>query len=108
MFRFGFWESVKQALREYAVAIGMFVVAAIMLAVGSAQISESNSAEALAVVQEGIQRAAVSCYAIEGRYPDTLEYLEENYNVYVDNEKYKVFYEVFASNIMPEITVIER
>ena len=44
--------------------------------------------------------------AIEGRYPPSVEYLEENYGVQIDHDKYNVFYDGFASNIMPEITVI--
>lgn len=55
-----------------------------------------------------IRRAAVSCYAIEGRYPDTLSYLTENYGVYVDESEFAVSYDVFASNLMPDVTVIER
>ncbi len=35
-----------------------------------------------------------------------MEYLEENYGVQIDHDKYNVFYDGFASNIMPEITVI--
>ena len=35
-----------------------------------------------------------------------LLYLEENYGVQIDHDKYNVFYDGFASNIMPEITVI--
>ena len=44
------------------------------------------------------------CYAIEGRYPPSVEYLEENYAVQINRKKYNVFYDGFASNVMPEIT----
>ena len=49
---------------------------------------------------------ALVAFAIEGRYPPSVEYLEENYGVQIDHDKYNVFYDGFASNIMPEITVI--
>ena len=45
-------------------------------------------------------------YAIEGRYPPSVEYLEEHYGIQIDRERYNVFYSGFASNIMPDITVI--
>lgn len=51
-------------------------------------------------------RASVQCYAIEGRYPPSVEYLEENYAVQINRKKYNVFYDGFASNVMPEITII--
>ena len=40
-------------------------------------------------------------------YPESYEYLKEHYGAMVDEENYAVFYEVFASNIMPDITVIQ-
>lgn len=59
-------------------------------------------------LQQSIQRAAVSCYSIEGFYPPELDYLKEHYGVIVDEEKYNVFYEVMGANIVPEITVYLR
>ena len=55
-----------------------------------------------------MRRAAVSCYALEGAYPATYADLKARSGVAVDERKYKVFYEIFASNIMPEITVVRR
>ena len=51
--------------------------------------------------------AAVNCYAIEGFYPADLSYLEDNYGLIID-ERYNVFYEVQASNIMPSVSVNRR
>lgn len=55
---------------------------------------------------KAIRQASVQCYAIEGRYPPSVEYLEKNYGIQIDRERYNVFYSGFASNIMPDITVI--
>ena len=35
-----------------------------------------------------------------------LLYLEENYGVQINRKKYNVFYDGFASNVMPEINII--
>lgn len=69
---------------------------------------DARGDESARVLEDSIRRASVSCYAIEGRYPDTVEYLSENYGVYINEAEFAVFYEVFASNIMPEVTVIEK
>ena len=37
-----------------------------------------------------------------------LAYLQEHYGIQVDEKNYYVFYEVFGSNMMPDITVLER
>ncbi|MGM9521427.1 MAG: hypothetical protein ACI3VB_03000 [Oscillospiraceae bacterium] len=68
--------------------------------------SRSQTEEAAVALENSLRRAAVSCYAIEGCYPPSLEYLTENYGVYIDGDIFVVHYEIFASNIMPEITVL--
>lgn len=68
----------------------------------------ASSKESLRVAEDSIKKAAISCYALEGRYPQSYEYLEKNYGVFIDTNKYAVFYSVFASNIMPDITVVEK
>ena len=56
-------------------------------------------------LKKAVTRASVQCYAIEGRYPPSVEYLEENYGVRIDRDRYNVFYNGFASNVMPEIVI---
>ena len=51
-------------------------------------------------------RNSVQCYDIEGRYSPSVGYLEENYAIQINRKKYNVFYDGFASNVMPEITII--
>ena len=57
-------------------------------------------------LRKAVARASVQCYAIEGRYPPSVGYLEENYAIQIHRKKYNVFYDGFASNVMPEITII--
>ena len=40
---------------------------------------------------KAIRQASVQCYAIEGLYPPSVEYLEENYGIQIDRERYNVF-----------------
>lgn len=64
--------------------------------------------EGRTALEEAIQRAAVTCYANEGIYPPTLEYLENYYGLQVDTQRYTVYYEIFADNLMPDITVLDN
>jgi hypothetical protein len=81
---------------------------AIVLAVsfGLRQADESSRSEGARFLEESILRAAVHNYAIEGRYPENLYYITQNYGIHIDRTKYIVHYEVIASNILPNITVI--
>lgn len=59
-------------------------------------------------LEDALRRSCVACYAAEGIYPPSLSYLEQHYGVQIDKDRYTVFYEVFADNLMPEITVLEK
>lgn len=74
--------------------------------IGSQEVSSKTKAEQLNALDQAIRQATVQCYAIEGRYPPSVEYLEEHYGLSIDREKYYVFYDGWASNIMPDITVL--
>ena len=56
--------------------------------------------------KSAIIKGAVQCYAVEGRYPESLAYLEQHYGVNYDKDKFVVSYEIIGSNRMPQITVI--
>ena len=59
-------------------------------------------------LEESLRRAAVAGYAGQGEYPATLDELVARSGIRIDRERYIVFYEAFASNLMPEITVLVR
>lgn len=98
----------KSILPGYLVSLAALggAVALFSMAMGSFSArAGSREEEAL---KRAVTRATVQCYAIEGRYPPSVEYLEENYGVQINRKKYNVFYDGFASNVMPEINVIPR
>lgn len=64
--------------------------------------------EQLTQMANAIDRAVVTCYAIEGSYPPSLAYLEERYGVQVDREHYTIEYSVFGSNVRPTIQIIAK
>ncbi|WP_458862168.1 hypothetical protein [Acidaminobacterium chupaoyuni] len=85
-----------------------FVLFLVVLAAGVYTVDyaqKRSEAEWLANTESAVKRAVVSCYAIEGIYPPDIEYLREHYGLVVDESRYVIHYEAFASNIMPEIDV---
>ena len=74
---------------------------------GVSQAGSASDAEGLRIAEESISRAVINCYASEGMYPPNFEYLKKHYGVSVDENKYIVHYEIFAANIMPNITVLK-
>ena len=92
-----------------SMVLGLLVFAAIAawMFLGVRQTAEASGEEGRLLAEQAVRRAAVSCYAVEGAYPESYAYLKEHYGVAVDETRYAVFYEVFASNIMPDIMVIQ-
>ena len=86
----------------------MFGLLIWFLVAGAGYFQRMNGEQGLALARQAIRKAVLQCYAVEGMYPADLSYLEEHYNLRIDEEKYRVGYDCFASNIMPEIYVFER
>lgn len=89
-----------------AAAAAVFALAAGVFLNGIGSFLSRTRLEGAKTLQAAVNRACVQCYAIEGRYPPSVEYLEEHYGIRIDEKRYAVFYNGFASNIMPEITVV--
>ena len=95
-------------LGRYLIMPALMLAAVYILLVSAGNVNERQQAENLKQVEDSIHKAVLNCYAIEGSYPATLDYVEQYYGLQIDHDRYDVFYEVFAQNIMPEITVIEK
>ncbi len=64
--------------------------------------------QSMVSLKQAVMRAAVYCYAIEGSYPSDISYLEDKYGLIINHNKFIVDYEVFASNVMPDVIVIPK
>lgn len=86
------------------------IIAAVIVSFAFAMdnLADNQNEEHRIRLEESVRLAAVACYANEGKYPNDLDYLVEHYGIQIDAERYTVYYEVFAENLMPEITVVER
>jgi len=72
---------------------------------GVENVKKTNEEEKFEILSDAIKKSAVQCYAIEGFYPPNIKYLEDNYGLIVNHDNYVVSYNIFASNIMPDIEV---
>lgn len=93
-------------IRGLAIPVLAAVVLFCFLAALS-NLTQGQGEEGRRQLEDSLRRAAVACYAAEGIYPPTLDYLEEHYGIQIDRDRYAVFYDIFAENLMPGITVVE-
>lgn len=101
----------KSRVRSYLRTATFVLVVVCVLAFFLAAINNLDGGqreEGKMQLDRALRRAAVACYAAEGIYPPSLEYMEEYYGIQIDHSRYLVVYDVFAENLMPDITVLER
>lgn len=91
-----------------ALPIAVFMIMLVWLVSGVLNADSVVDAKELEEIKNTIENGVTICYAIEGVYPESMQYLTENYGVVVDSSKYIVHYESVAANIRPTITIIER
>jgi len=82
------------------------LIAAFVLLING--VTNSGSGQELELVRDAVKNAALTCYAVEGMYPDDLQYLRDHYQLAYNQERFIVVYDAFASNLMPSIQVTER
>lgn len=88
--------------------IAIIISIAILLMVGRSlvKLGQRSQEAGLAIAESAIERAVMQCYALEGMYPPNLGYLEQNYGLIVDQDRYVYQYEIVAGNIHPIIGVL--
>lgn len=92
--------------RALYVSLAVFVLTIVVALTAMSQMSRRVDVEQVARLQEVLRRAAISCYAVEGRYPQSLDYLVSHYGVVIDESKFIVNFDVVSRNAMPIIEVI--
>lgn len=98
----------QKSLFTGLVVPAVILVIALLFFTALSNISSGQDEKALEQLEDALRKTAVACYAAEGVYPPTLEYMEEHYGIQIDRQRYIVHYQVFAANIMPDITVLSK
>lgn len=91
----------------------VFALGAVLLIIGLWRLKipasgQDMEEESIAAMRAAVERSARQCYVVEGAYPPSLEYLEENYGLQINSEDYYIVYDIFASNIPPAVRVVKR
>lgn len=101
---------LEKSRRPYTGVISVLLFLVILFSVYTAvqSLSERSLKEQEQSLIRALRQSTVQCYAVEGFYPESLEYLVEHYGIRYDHNTFFVDYQPSAQNIMPEITVIRK
>ncbi len=85
----------------------LFLLLVLLFTISLLSTAQQSDERESAVLDSALRRAIVTCYAVEGKYPPSLDYIYKNYGVAVDASRFVVFYDVFAENVMPTVRVAQ-
>lgn len=100
--------SAHASIGEEMLLVVLAMALAVGLWVGAGAAGQQAREQGAVALRQTVLDAAMQCFAIEGAYPQTLQYLEDGYGVAVNHDAYAVTYEAFASNVMPSVVVVPR
>ena len=86
----------------------LFAVTLALVLTGLVRTGSTVRSEGTRSAEEAIRRAALCCYALEGAYPESYDYLKEHYPPGINEALYAVHYIAVAPSLMPEITVVRQ
>lgn len=95
-------------IKNLIISIGLFCVVFLLITSAISSISKYANEQEYITLQQALQEDITTCYALEGMYPESLEYLEKNYGLHYDTDKYFIDYKIIASNIYPDVTIIQK
>ncbi|MEA4912460.1 MAG: hypothetical protein VB092_07640 [Oscillospiraceae bacterium] len=70
--------------------------------------ADALEGQTLSYARDSVCRAAALCYAVEGVYPEDVDYLAAHYGLSLDRERYIYHYNALGGNLFPEIYVIAK
>ncbi len=98
----------EHSLRNTLIGPVIFALAVLAVMLGVKAYERSSIERGRKIVGDSVIRAAMQCYALEGRYPSDVEYLRSHYGLSANGEKYTIHYEYIGDNILPDVTVTVR
>lgn len=87
--------------------IGVLVIAALFW-LGTSLLAQQTDSREAEILEKAVTRGVIHCYACEGAYPESLQYLKENYGLTYDEQRFFIDYQAMGSNLMPNITIIDK
>lgn len=94
--------------RNQLIALALFLVIFCAFSFGINRISHITDHNQMETLELAISRSITHCYATEGHYPESLDYLIENYGITYDADQYFVDYQILGKNLYPDVTIIEK
>ena len=88
-------------------SVSVFTVIFLSVYLGIQSLSADTDRRQRDSLEEALNRSITYCYAVEGAYPESLEYLTKHYGLIYDHDRFFVDYRVSGANLYPDVTILE-
>jgi len=95
-------------MKRTIIALALAVAVVLGFSVSISRLEADRHKEDKQLLSDVLARTAAACYASEGFYPPDVAYMQQHYGLRYDENRYLVHYDRFASNLMPDITVLDK
>ena len=95
-------------VHKYIIRFLSFVLILSFMVLSLQALQQKTSENEKESLEKAMRRGIMECYALEGHYPSDLNDLIDHYHIIYNKDKYDIHYEIIASNILPNITIIEK
>ena len=93
-------------LKKIRLPIIAFLILFILFFRAIDSVDETTSLKQQEQLTRSLVRSITQCYAIDGSYPPSLDYIRENYGLTYDENNLFIDYQFIGANIYPDITII--
>ncbi len=98
----------RKGRRAMVISLAVFLAVLIVFLLSLDSMSEGTARRQRESLEKALNRCVTYCYAVEGAYPESLTYMKENYGLTYDEGRFFVDYRYLGSNMLPDITIIEK
>lgn len=102
------YKKSKKNYKGFIIRIIILVVIIISFVMLIIYIEKDAKKNELFLIENAIEKAIINCYAVDGEYPTSIDYLIENYGIVIDEERFDVYLEKIDVGIFPKVTIIEN
>jgi hypothetical protein len=96
----------RSLLKGIVVTVATFLAMLILLFIGLNVLNARSDTELTSSLKSTVLRTLLTCYAVEGRYPSEVSYLQQYYGLTYDSDRYIVSLHAFAENLLPVVDVL--
>ena len=102
------YRKAPHTYRKFVFSVCAFTLITTVFYQGIESLSSSTQKRQKESLENALIRNITYCYAVEGSYPESLDYLKEHYGLIYDEDRFFVDYQVIGANILPDVTIIEK